>query len=220
MPMFIVMLGAPGAGKGTQAQILSEKLGLPRVSSGDIFRENLQQQTELGKLAGTYIDRGELVPDDVTIAMIRERLSRADCQAGAILDGFPRTPQQALALDSLLADWHARVDLVPYINVSEQVLIERLAGRWTCRAEGHVFHEKFNPPKQAGICDYDGSELYQRDDDRAETVQRRIRVYLEQTLPLLDYYRQKGVLVEIDGSRTIEQVAADLLAVLPKGVAK
>jgi adenylate kinase len=218
MPVFIVLLGPPGAGKGTQAQLISGKLGLPHVSSGDLFRENLKAQTELGTLAKGFIDRGELVPDDVTIAMVRERLSRQDCQPGALLDGFPRTPAQAQALDQMLTGFNGKVEVVPYISVPAPVLIERLSGRWTCRAQGHVFHEKFSPPRQAGRCDVDGSELYQRDDDRAETVTNRIQVYLKQTAPLIDYYRQQGVLVEIDGTQPIEKVSADLMAVLPAGM--
>jgi len=214
MPTYIVLLGPPGAGKGTQAQIISEKLDLPHISSGDIFRENLKKETELGTRAASFINRGELVPDDLTIAMIRERLSRPDCTNGALLDGFPRTPGQAKALDSMLVDFHGIVDAVPYINVPEDVLVERLTGRWTCRAAGHVFHEKFNPPEQPGVCDFDGSELYQREDDRAETVIRRIRVYLEQTAPLIEYYHQAGVLIEVDGTKPIEQVSANLLAAL------
>jgi adenylate kinase len=212
MPTFIVLLGPPGAGKGTQAQVISTELGLPHISSGDIFRENLKNQTELGKLAKGYMDRGELVPDDLTISMIRERLSRPDATPGALLDGFPRTPAQAEALSTTLAGFGGKVNAVPYINVPDAVLIERLTGRWTCRAEGHIFHEKFSPPKQAGICDTDGSELYQRDDDKAETVMRRIRVYLEQTMPLIQYYQQRGVLLEVDGTQSIEKVSADLLA--------
>lgn len=212
MPTYYVLLGPPGAGKGTQAQIVSKTLGLAHISSGDIFREHLKNQTELGKLAKGYMDRGELVPDDVTIAMIRDRLSRPDCQPGALLDGFPRTPAQAEALQNMLADFDGKVNAVPYISVPEAVLVERLTGRWTCKAEGHVFHEKFNPPKTAGICDHDGSELYQRDDDKAETVKRRIRVYLDQTLPLIEYYRNAGTLLEIDGTQSIERVTADLLA--------
>jgi len=214
MPVFIVLLGPPGAGKGTQAQAISETLGLPHISSGDIFRENLKKQTELGQLASSFMNRGELVPDDVTIAMIRERLSRPDCTPGALLDGFPRTPAQAEALAAILADFRGKVQAVPYINVVEDVLIERLTGRWTCRAQGHVFHEKHNPPRTPGVCDVDGSELYQRDDDKAETVKRRIRVYLEQTQPLIDYYRQRGLLIEVDGTNPIEQVTKDLLAKL------
>ena len=211
MPTYIVLLGPPGAGKGTQAEIVSEKLGLVHVSSGDIFRENLKQQTELGKMAQGFMNRGELVPDDVTIAMIRERLSRADCAKGALLDGFPRTPAQADALTNMLATLNSLVNSVPYISVPAEVLIERLSGRWTCRAEGHVYHEKHNPPKSAGKCDVDGSELYQRDDDKPATVENRIRVYMSQTSPLIEYYRQKGLLAEIDGMQPIESVTADLM---------
>ncbi len=214
MTSYIVLLGPPGAGKGTQAEAIAARLHLPHISSGDIFRENLKNQTELGKLAVGFINKGELVPDDVTIAMIRERLLKSDCQAGALLDGFPRTPAQAEALASLLNDVDGQVKSVPYIFVPEDVLINRLSGRWTCREAGHVFHEKYNPPRQPGICDFDGSELYQREDDKAETVKRRIRVYLEQTQPLIEYYRQRGVLVEIDGQQAIDQVTSSLLAAI------
>lgn len=214
MPTYIVLLGAPGAGKGTQAQVISKTLGLAHISSGDIFRENLKGQTELGKLAKGYMDRGELVPDDVTIAMIRERLTRPDVAKGALLDGFPRTPAQAAALDEMLAGFQSRVSAVPYIKVDENALIERLTGRWTCRAQGHVYHEKFNPPQQPGVCDLDGSELYQRDDDKAETVKNRIRVYFEQTMPLIEYYRNAGILIEVDGAQAIEAVSRDLLEAL------
>jgi adenylate kinase len=214
MPTYVVLLGPPGAGKGTQAQIVSEKLKLPHISSGDIFRENLKAQTDLGKLAKGYMDRGELVPDDVTIAMIRERLSRPDAANGALLDGFPRTPAQAQALDAILKDFGSQLNGVPYIKVPEDVLVERLTGRWTCRAEGHVFHEKFNPSRKAGICDFDGSELYQRDDDKAETVIRRIRVYLEQTMPLINYYQERHKLLEIDGTQSIEKVGEDIMDAL------
>jgi len=216
MAKYIVILGPPGAGKGTQAEAISKKLHLPHISSGDIFREHLKNQTELGKLAAGYINKGELVPDDVTIAMIRERLSRPDCQSGALLDGFPRTPAQAEALGKMLAELQGQVNCVPYISVPEGILIERLTGRWTCRATGHIFHEKFNPPLKPGVCDLDGSELYQREDDKAETVKRRIRVYLEQTQPLIDYYQQRGLLAEVDGRKPIEQVTVDLLTALPK----
>jgi adenylate kinase len=215
MPTYIVLLGPPGAGKGTQAEAITAKLSLPHISSGDIFRENLKKQTELGKLASTYMNRGELVPDDVTIKMIQERLSRPDCKGGALLDGFPRTPAQADALAAMLAEFKGQVNAVPYINVPEEVLIERLTGRWTCRAEGHIFHVKYNPPKVPGRCDHDGSELYQREDDKVETVTRRIRVYLEQTQPLIDYYRQRNLLLEVDGKQSIDKVTVDLLAALP-----
>ena len=215
MPIYIVLLGPPGAGKGTQAQIISQKLAIPHISSGDIFRENIKNRTELGVLAEKFMDRGELVPDDVTISMIRDRLLRPDCEPGALLDACPRTPTQAEALAEILAGIHAQVDIVSYIKVPEEVLVDRLAGRWTCRAEGHIFHQKFNPPKEEGRCDYDHSELYQREDDRPETVTRRIRVYLEQTMPLIEYYRQHKVLFEVDGTQPVEDVTALLLAQLP-----
>ena len=218
MRTYIVLLGPPGAGKGTQAQAISEKMSLPHISSGDIFRENLKKETELGKLASQYMNKGELVPDDVTIAMIRERLERPDCANGALLDGFPRTPAQAQALADMLSVLNGEVKVVPYISVPEEVLIERLTGRWTCRAQGHVYHEKHHPPKVAGQCDEDGSELYQREDDKAETVVRRIRVYMEQTQPLIAFYKEKGLLREIDGRLPIEQVTAAMLAVLPVGL--
>ena len=214
--MYLVLLGPPGAGKGTQAQVVSKELNLVHVSSGDIFRENLKNQTELGKTAQGYMERGELVPDEVTIAMIRDRLSRSDCEQGALLDGFPRTPAQADALAKTLADLGDKVVLVPYISVPSEVLVERLSGRWTCRAQGHVYHQMYNPPKQAGVCDLDGSELYQREDDKPETVKRRIEVYLEQTSPLIEYYRQEGLLVELDGTQPIENVTELLLAEIRK----
>lgn len=214
MPAYIVLLGPPGAGKGTQAKKISEKLDLPHISSGDIFRENLNKQTELGKKAEEYMNGGELVPDDITISMIRERLSRPDCKEGALLDGFPRTPAQAKAFDEMLADFDGQVDAVPYLRVPENELVERLSGRLICRAKGHIFHKKYNPPQQPGICDYDGSELYQREDDKPETVKRRIRVYMEQTQPLIDYYRGKSVLIEIDGDQSIAGVTADLVNAL------
>lgn len=214
MARFIVLLGPPGAGKGTQAEAISAKLHLPHISSGDIFRKHLKDQTELGKLAAEYINKGELVPDDVTIAMIRERITRPDCRDGALLDGFPRTPNQAKALATILDEINRQVKSVPYICVPEDVLIERLAGRWTCRKVGHIFHEKYHPPQQPGICDFDGSELYQREDDKTETVKRRIHVYIEQTQPLIEYYSQLGVLTEVDGKKPIEQVTNDLLTAL------
>jgi adenylate kinase len=216
MATFIVLLGPPGVGKGTQAMILSERTGLAHISSGDLFRENLKNQTELGKLAQTYMTKGELVPDDVTIAMIRERLSRPDCKTGAILDGFPRTPAQADALEAMLQEFNGHVDVVPFITADENVLVERLGGRWTCRASGHIFNEKSNPPKNDKVCDFDGSELYQRDDDKAETVKHRIEVYFDQTSPLISYYRDHGKLIEIEGTRSIDQVTQDLLAAVSK----
>lgn len=218
MPTYIVLLGPPGAGKGTQAQIVAKEFNLPHISSGDIFRENLKNQTELGKQARLYMDRGELVPDDVTISMIKGRLSAEDCKNGALLDGFPRTPPQADALSKMLSQFGGTVNAVPYIKVAEDVLIERLSGRWTCRAEGHVYHQKYHPPKKAGICDQDGSELYQREDDKAETVINRIKVYFTQTMPLIEYYQKAGLLMEIDGAKSIENVSTELVKALKKAV--
>jgi adenylate kinase len=216
MATFIVMLGPPGVGKGTQAKILSEKTGLAHISSGDLFRENLKNQTELGKLAQTYMTKGELVPDDVTVAMIKDRLTRPDCETGAILDGFPRTPAQADALEAMLHSLNGQVDSVPFLTAGEDVLVERLTDRWTCRANGHIFNEKTNAPKEHKKCDFDGSELYQRDDDKAETVKNRIQVYFNQTAPLISYYRDHGKLVEVDGTQAIDQVTEDLVAALKK----
>lgn len=217
MTRYIILLGPPGAGKGTQAKRISDELGLAHISSGDIFRENLKNNTELGDLAKQYIERGELVPDDLTIAMIKERLLRPDCAQGALLDGFPRTPVQADALKDLLRELGSELETVLYIEVPENVLVRRLGGRWTCRAQGHVFHEQFSPPKTSGICDYDGSELYQRPDDQKETVLNRIEVYQAQTKPLIDYYQNHDKLKVIDGTQTIELVGDDLLAALSKG---
>lgn len=216
MPIYVVLLGPPGVGKGTQAEVLTERLNLPHISSGDIFRENIKRGTDMGKLAQTYMKKGELVPDDVTVAMIRERFSRPDCANGAILDGFPRTPAQADTLALMLESFGGSVNLVPYITAPNEVLMERLAGRWTCRAAGHIFHEKFNPPNKTGVCDIDGSELFQRDDDKPETVLHRIDVYQEQTAPLIDYYKRHGILVEINGFMSIDQVSAQLLSALKK----
>lgn len=216
MPVFIVMLGAPGAGKGTQAKMLAEKTGLSHISSGDLFRYNIQNETQLGKLAKTYMAKGELVPDDVTIQMVKDRLSQPDCEKGAILDGFPRTSAQAESLDATLAEMGYKLALVPLIKVPESVLMARLTGRWTCTQCGAIYHTLFSPPKQAGICDLDGAELYQRPDDTPETVSNRIRVYTEQTAPLIEYYHQQGLLVEINGDQAIEQVNEELLGKIPE----
>jgi adenylate kinase len=217
MPTFIVLLGPPGAGKGTQAKILAEKTKLAHVSSGDLFRENLKNQTELGKLAKSFMDKGNLVPDDVTIKMIKDRLTRPDCEAGAVLDGFPRTPAQADALETMLTEFNGQVDLVPYITAAdEEALVERISGRRTCRAQGHIYHVKFSPPKQSGMCDLDGSELYQRDDDKPDIVRKRIQVYAEDTTPLIEYYRKAGKIIEVDGLQPVEKVTEILLAALKK----
>jgi len=211
-PRFIVLLGPPASGKGTQAARLREALNLPHVASGDLFRENLKSETELGLKARVYMDRGDLVPDDVTIAMVMDRLSRPDCADGALLDGFPRTIAQAEALDQALAEKGHKISLVPNITVPDEVLVERVSGRRLCRTCGEAYHVKFNPPKQPGICDKDGGELYQRDDDKPDTVRQRLKVYWEQTSPLIDYYRRQGVLVEVNGDQPIDAVTADLRA--------
>jgi len=211
-PRFIVLLGPPASGKGTQAARLREVLNLPHVASGDLFRENLKNETELGLKAKGYMDRGVLVPDDVTIAMVMERLSRPDCAGGALLDGFPRTIAQAEALDRALVERGYKISLVPYIAVPDEILIERVSGRRLCRVCGEAYHIKFNLPKQPGVCDKDGGELYQRDDDKPETVRKRLEVYWEQTSPLIDYYRRQEVLVEVDGDQPIDAVGADLRA--------
>jgi adenylate kinase len=214
MSTFIVILGPPGAGKGTQARRLAQKLKLAHISSGDLFRENLKNETELGIKAKEYIDKGELVPDEVTIGMVLDRLSQKNMGNGAIFDGFPRTPAQASALDQMLTGFNGQIDIAAYIKVPDEELIERLTGRLTCRESGHIFHRKYNPPQEPGYCDYDGSELYQRDDDKAETVKRRIDVYHEQTRPLIKYYQQLGLLLEVDGNQPIDDVTADLLEYL------
>jgi adenylate kinase len=216
MATYIVLLGPPGVGKGTQAEILAQKTNLLHISSGDLFRENIKNNTALGKQAKSYMDKGELVPDDVTIAMVKDRLSRPDCKEGAILDGFPRTPVQADVLKNMLAGFKGDVNLVPFITAAPEVLIERASGRWTCRAQGHIYHQKFNPPKVAGKCDVDGSDLYQREDDKVETVTRRINVYFDQTAPLVNYYRTQKKLVEIDGTQSIENVTSSLLSAIKK----
>jgi adenylate kinase len=212
--LYLVLLGGPGAGKGTQAERLSETLGIPQVSTGDLFRENLKGETDLGLLAKGYMERGELVPDEVTVGMVRERLSRPDAAKGVILDGFPRTIAQAEALEVLLADLGTGLTVVPYIKVSEDVLLDRLAGRWTCRACGAMYHQLFSPPQVEGVCDRCGGELYQRPDDTPETQKHRIQVYFEQTAPLIDYYADKGLLVEVDGRPGIKEIQAALLEVI------
>lgn len=212
MGRFVVLLGSPGAGKGTQAKLLAQALGIPHVSSGDLFRDNLGRKTELGLLAKRYMDRGALVPDDVTIRMVAERLNRPDCASGAILDGFPRTLEQADALDGLLEERGQRVAIVPLIQVRDEEVVRRLAARRTCRKCGAVYNLVSDPPRVAGVCDACGGELYQRDDDTPETVHNRLYTYYKETAPLIGYYFAKKLLVEIDGERAIEDVQADLRA--------
>ncbi|OGO42405.1 MAG: adenylate kinase [Chloroflexi bacterium RBG_16_57_9] len=212
--MYVLLLGAPGAGKGTQAAMLQERLALPHVASGDLFRDNLKRETELGLKAKGYMERGELVPDDVTIAMVLERLSRADTAKGALLDGFPRTIQQAEALDAALITQGRKIEKVINFNVSEDALIARLSGRWICRNCQAAYHTLYNPPQHPGRCDVCGGELYQRADDTPETVANRLKVYFNQTRPLIDYYQQRGLLVNINGEQEIEQVKQDILNAL------
>jgi adenylate kinase len=214
VPLYVVMLGAPGAGKGTQARLLSEMLGVPQISSGDIFRENLKNGTPLGLLARQYMDRGALVPDDVTINMVMERLARPDCGGGAILDGFPRTLAQADSLDRALAEQGGRIGCVPLLEVGDEAVIERLAGRRVCRNCQAMYHVVFSPPAVEGRCDECGGELYQRSDDELDTVRNRLFVYYKQTAPLVGYYFAHGVLARIDGNRPVEEVQADLVAVV------
>ncbi len=209
---FMVMLGPPGAGKGTQARLLSEKLGLPQVSSGDIFRENLKNQTPLGLLAKEYMDRGALVPDDVTIGMVMDRLQRPDCARGVIFDGFPRTLAQADALDKALAAEGKRIGLVPLLEVDDEVIIARLAGRRVCRDCQAMYQLDFNPPAVEGKCDRCGGELYRRADDEPETVRNRLFVYYKQTSPLAGYYFAHHLLWSLKGDQPMEQVQAELLA--------
>jgi adenylate kinase len=210
--LYVVLLGPPGAGKGTQAVALAERLGIAHVSSGDLFRYNLREGTELGKLAKSYMDRGELVPDEVTISMVMERLAASDCALGAILDGFPRTLPQARALDDKLAEQGQHVSVAPLIQVRDEQVMDRLTGRRVCRDCGAVYHLVFNPPRKENVCATCGGELYQRDDDRPETVRFRLYTYYKETGPLIGYYYALGSLAEVDGEQPIVQVQADLRA--------
>lgn len=210
-PVYVIFIGPPGAGKGTQAAMLEKELGLKQVSSGDLFRENLKNQTELGLLAKSYMDRGELVPDDVTIRMVQDRMQRPDTAKGVILDGFPRTLEQASALDAMLASQGSRISLTPVLTVPDDDLIARLTGRRVCRNCGATYHILFNPSKVENVCDACGGELYQRSDDSLETVRNRLYVYYKQTSPLIGYYYAKGLVKTIDGSQDINVVKQALL---------
>jgi len=214
MGHFVVLLGPPGAGKGTQAKLLAQALGVPHVSSGDLFRDHLGRRTELGLLAKEYMERGDLVPDDVTVGMVSERLSRPDCQKGALLDGFPRTLSQAAALDDALDERGQRVGTAPLIQVGDAEVMRRLTARRSCRDCGAVYNLVFKPPKVEGVCDVCGGELYQRDDDNSETVRNRLYTYYKETSPLIGYYFAKGALVEVSGEQGINAVQADLRAIV------
>ena len=216
---YLVLLGVPGAGKGTQAKLLEESLHLPQISTGDIFRYNMKNQTELGKLAKSCMDRGDLVPDEVTIKMVEDRLQHPDCANGAIMDGFPRNLVQATAFDAVVAPYGG-VTLVPLISLEDEEAVKRITGRRVCRTCGAVYHVDFNPPKQAGICDIDQGELYQRADDTVETVRNRLFVYYKQTAPLIGYYYAKSLLVDLDGAQPIEDVQSKLKALIEAALQK
>ena len=213
-PQYIILLGAPGAGKGTQAKLLQDQVGLTHISSGDLFRKNIARQTPLGVLAKSFMDRGELVPDDVTVQMVIERITQPDCARGVVFDGFPRTYSQARTLDAELAKKNKRVSGVLHVSVADELLVERLSARWVCPLDGAVYNMLSNPPKVAGHCDLDGNPLEQRDDDKPETVRHRLDVYHSQTKPLIEYYCSAGLLHNVEGNRPIEQVQADLVKIV------
>jgi adenylate kinase len=210
----LILIGPPGAGKGTQAARLRSDFQLPYIATGDILRANRQEGTELGKEAGRYMEAGELVPDELILAMAAERLQEDDAQDGFILDGFPRTLEQAKALDRQLADLRRRVTAAIVIDVPDKEVIRRLSGRRVCEKEGHNYHIEFDPPKQEGVCDEDGSRLIQRDDDKPEVIENRLRVYHEQTEPLVEYYEQQGLMRRIDGTREQSDVHDHIRAVI------
>jgi adenylate kinase len=210
----LVLMGLPGAGKGTQAEQIVEQYGIPHISTGDMFRAAMKEGTELGLQAKSFMDKGELVPDEVTIGIVRERLSKEDCQKGFLLDGFPRTVPQAEALETLLEELNREIDYVININVDKSILMERLTGRRICKNCGATYHLVFNPPANEGVCDRCGGELYQRADDNEETVQNRLDVNIKQSKPLLDFYQSKGYLRTIDGQQDINKVFADINVLL------
>ena len=208
--MNLVLMGLPGAGKGTQAEKIVNKYGIPHISTGDMFRAAMKEETELGLKAKSYMDKGELVPDEVTIGIVRERLSKQDCESGFLLDGFPRTVPQAEALEEILSDLNKKIDYVINIDVDQDILMERLTGRRICKNCGATYHLVFNPPAKENVCDRCGGELYQRADDNAETVQTRLEVNIKQSQPLLNFYESKGYLRNIDGQQDINKVFADV----------
>ena len=212
--MYIILLGAQGSGKGTQAELLSQTLGVPHIASGDLFRKAIDEKTELGIKAKAYIDRGELVPDDLTVTMVVKRLEEPDCSQGVLFDGFPRTVAQAEVLDKGLQEVGKQIDLAIYLQVLREELLKRLSGRYICKAKQHVYNINTHPPKVAGVCDIDGSELYQRSDDTGEAVQKRLDIFFNETIQLLDYYRNQKKLVEVDGNQDIGQVQQSLLDVI------
>ncbi|PTG55677.1 adenylate kinase [Staphylococcus chromogenes] len=212
--MNIILMGLPGAGKGTQASEIIKKYPIPHISTGDMFRKAIKDETELGKEAKSYMDRGELVPDEVTVGIVKERISEDDAKKGFLLDGFPRTIEQAEALNSILKDLGREIDAVVNIDVPEEELMNRLTGRRICEICGTTYHLVFNPPKVEGVCDLEGGKLYQREDDNPETVANRLDVNIKQCKPILDFYSQKGVLKNIDGSKNINEVTEDVIRIL------
>jgi adenylate kinase len=206
----IVLLGAPGAGKGTQAPLLAERLGVPVIATGDLFRAAVREGTPLGRAARRYMDAGQLVPDDITVGLLLDRLSRPDAGGGVILDGFPRTGAQAVALDAALSERAAGVSVAILVDVPAEELVRRLSGRWICRASGHPYHEASSPPRVPGVCDLDGSELYQRPDDRPDTIRARMAQQLGSLDEVIDHYRSAGLLRTVDGLRSIDEVAASI----------
>jgi adenylate kinase len=210
----LVLVGPPGAGKGTQAEFIAEHFGIPKVSTGDIFRSNVSGGTDLGKLAKKYMDAGDLVPDEVTNAMVRDRLAQPDATDGFLLDGFPRNVAQAGELDRMLHEIRAPLSVVLDLDVDFDEVVKRLSGRRTCKSCGHVWHMEFDPPSVPGICDKDGGELYQRDDDQPETVRHRLQVYHQQTEPLIGFYRDAGKLVAIDALGAVEDITERAIAAL------
>lgn len=212
--MRLIIFGPPGAGKGTQAQLLANKFGIPQIATGDILREAVKEGTDLGKMAKTYMDRGQLVPDEVVIGIVEERLRRPDCAKGFILDGFPRTVKQAEALENMLEKLGVKLDAVVNLEVDEEEVVKRITLRRTCRNCGAVYHLVFNPPKKEDVCDRCGGPLYQREDDREETVRNRLKVYREQTEPVLKFYEARGLLRNINGNLSIDQVFQEVLKAL------
>lgn len=215
--MRIVLVGPPGAGKGTQAAFLAKNLSIPHISTGDLFRANISQQTELGKLAKSYMDAGNLVPDEVTIGMAKDRMEQPDAEGGFLLDGFPRNVSQAEALDEMLQSESMKLDAVLDLEVPEEEVVKRIAGRRICRKDSsHVFHVTYSQPKQQGVCDVCGGELYQRDDDSEETVRTRLEVYHTQTEPIIDYYKSQGLVVTISALGKVEEVTARAMEALQR----
>jgi adenylate kinase len=212
--MNIILMGLPGAGKGTQGEKIVEEFGIPHISTGDMFRAAIKEETEMGKQAKSYMDQGLLVPDEVVIGIVKERLGKADCEKGFMLDGFPRTMAQAEALDITLKELGCEIDHVINIDVDRSILMERLTGRRICKNCGATYHVIFNPPSQEGICDKCGGELYQRDDDNEATVATRLDVNIEQSAPILNYYKEKGLLRNINGQQDIDKVFEDVAKVL------